>query len=101
MKQSTLLLSCIAGGAGAAAGLLIVAAPAMAASSAQNTINLLEAQGFTVRIDRIGSAPLDQCVVTDIGNPTESQGFIDNDDDDNNPFEDVRRTVTVSLDCTR
>ena len=51
-----------------------IAAPAAIASAAESadlTIATLEAQGFDVKVNRIGSAPLDECVVTDIRNPRE------------------------------
>ena len=84
----------------AAAGLLLAAAAPARAETAEATIGLLEAQGFDVRIDRIGSAPLDQCVVTSIRNPQERRVFdFDRDDHDRDFF--IRRTVTVSLNCVR
>lgn len=103
MKYTNVLLLSVAAGATGAA-LLFGAAPAgAAAQSAEVTIDLLEAQGFTVRVDRVGSAPLDQCVVTDIRNPQQQTSFIDDDDDDNPfvDFDDVRRTVTVSVNCAQ
>lgn len=50
----------------------VLAAPAELASAdpaAQNTINYWEQQGYQVNIDRVGSAPLNQCVVTSVRNP--------------------------------
>jgi hypothetical protein len=53
--------------AGAAAAVIGVAAPAAAAPSgpgnAQQTINELQAQGYTVIVNRTGTAPLDQSTV--------------------------------------
>lgn len=57
---------------GAAAGLAITMAaptPLAAAETAQDTINRLQASGYTVTIDRIGTAPMSQCVVTSVRNP--------------------------------
>ncbi|ANW66413.1 hypothetical protein BCA37_25125 [Mycobacterium sp. djl-10] len=86
----------------AAASAALLAAPtAGAADSASTTIGLLEAQGFDVRIDRVGSAPLDQCAVTSVRNPRVQRSLIDFDDDDNNVFDVERRTITVSLNCAR
>ena len=52
---------------GAAAGVIGLAAPAVAAptgpGSAQQTINELQADGYTVIVNRIGTAPLDQASV--------------------------------------
>jgi len=54
------------------AGAAALAAPAGAAradQSAQNTINDFQSQGYTVTIDKIGTAPISQCVVTGVRNP--------------------------------
>jgi hypothetical protein len=52
---------------GAAAALIGLAAPAAAAPTgpgdAQQTIDVLRAQGYTVIVNRIGTAPLDQANV--------------------------------------
>ncbi len=102
MRATSLVL---AGIAAAACGAL--AAPsgiAAAAESAVVTIGQLEAQGFDVKIDRVGSAPLADCVVTSIRNPAEQTKLVRingrGDDDDFVPVI-VRRTITVSLDCSR
>jgi hypothetical protein len=94
------ILLTLTGIAAAACGALIApAALAEAAESAQVTIATLEAQGFDVKVDRLGSAPLNQCVVTDVRNPRERTRLIRRDDD---LIEVVdRRTITVSLDCAR
>ena len=49
----------------------VVAAPAgfASANSAQDTINQLQSQGYTVNIDRVGSGPIENCVVTSVRNP--------------------------------
>jgi hypothetical protein len=49
-----------------------IAAPAGLASAeetAQQVISRLQSEGYTVNIDRVGTAPLDQCVVTNVRNP--------------------------------
>jgi hypothetical protein len=89
-------------GTGLAAAALTMAAPAQA-ESAIVTIGTLEAQGFDVKIDRVGSAPLSQCEVTDVRNPRERTELVrvgGRDDRDFIPVV-VKRTVTVSLDCSR
>lgn len=52
---------------GAAAAIIGLAAPADAAptgpGNAQQTINELQSQGYTVVVNRIGSAPLDRATV--------------------------------------
>jgi hypothetical protein len=89
--------------------LAIVATPAGPASaeSAVVTIGQLEADGYNVTVDRIGSAPLEQCAVTSVRNPqtetrlvrVESIGKNGKREFDLVPIV-VRRTITVSLDCT-
>lgn len=77
------------------------------AESAVVTIGELQAEGFDVTIDRIGSAPLEQCTVTSVRNPqtetrlvrVESIGRNGKKNFDLVPIV-VRRTITVSLDCT-
>lgn len=65
--------------AAAVAGFGAVAAPAAVASadtSAQDTIGQLEAQGYTVTIDRVGTGPLDKCIVTSVRNPNTQTQFV-------------------------
>jgi hypothetical protein len=84
----------------AAAGLAFTpAGPAGAASSAELTIAQLEAQGFDVKISRIGSAPLDECEMSSIGKAREQKQLRRFGDD----FIEVvvRRSISVSLDCSR
>ena len=73
------------------------------AESAAITIGQLEAQGFDVKLDRVGSAPLNQCEVTDVRNPRERTELVrvgGRGDRDFIPVV-VKRTITVSLDCSR
>ena len=85
--------------AAATIGLLLLPAATANAESADVTIGLLEAQGFDVKVNRIGSAPLDECEVTDVRNPREQKRFERIGDD---LIEVVfKRTITVSLDCSR
>jgi hypothetical protein len=49
-----------------------IAAPAGLASaeeSAQELISRLQSEGYTVNIDRVGTGPLSECVVTNVRNP--------------------------------
>ncbi|WP_284231515.1 hypothetical protein [Mycobacterium antarcticum] len=100
--RTTLLIQ----GAIAAAAIGVLTLPvntARAAESAIVTIGQLEAQGFDVKLDRIGSAPLAQCVVTDVRNPQERTQIVRVDGSGRDrviPIV-VARTVTVSLDCSR
>jgi hypothetical protein len=87
---------------GLAAAALALAATAHA-ESAVITIGQLEAQGFEVKLDRVGSAPLSQCEVIDVRNPREQTELVRVGDRGNRDFIPVvvRRTITVSLDCSR
>jgi hypothetical protein len=75
------------------------AAVASAAESAAVTIGQLEAQGFDVKVSRIGSAPLNQCVVTDIRNARDETRLVRRGDD--LVREVVARHISVTVDCTR
>ena len=89
-------------GTGLAAAALTLAGTAHAESAAI-TIGQLEAQGFDVKIDRVGSAPLNECEVIDVRNPRERTELVrvgGRGDRDFIPVV-VRRTITVSLDCSR
>lgn len=98
--------------AGTAAVCGAFAAPAGLASaqeSAQDTINRLQGQGYTVRIDRVGNAPLSECVVTGVRNSRAVTSFnpidrigIDDDFHINafNPIV-VGRSVSVTVNCAR
>jgi hypothetical protein len=101
------LLTLIALAAGACGLILVPAGLASAAESAITTIGVLEAQGFDVKIDRVGSAPLEDCVVTNVRNPRNRTELVPviggrnrHGDRDFVPVI-VDRTVTVSLDCSR
>jgi hypothetical protein len=89
--------------AAAAIGVLLLPAAEAHAESAIVTIGQLEASGFDVKLDRIGSAPLDQCVVTNVRNPQERTELVRvngrGDRDRVVPIV-VSRTITVSLDCS-
>jgi hypothetical protein len=97
--RATLLI--MAGIAAAACGAIAApAAIASAAESAELTIAQLEAQGFDVKVNKFGSAPLDQCVVTDVRNPRERTEFVPVLGDDNGVVERVvDRNITVTVRC--
>lgn len=96
--RATLLT--MVGLAAVACGLILTpAAIASAADSAQLTIAELEAQGFDVKVNRIGSAPLDECTVTDIGNARERTELVRRGDDLIRVV--AQRTITVTADCSR
>lgn len=101
MRTASIITAAVA--AAAIGTLALPPISANAADSAIVTIGQLKAQGFDVRVDRIGSAPLSQCDVTDVRNPQERTEFVNVDRfggrDRVVPIV-VARTVTVSLDCS-
>lgn len=96
----------------AAASLLgvLCASGGLAAAEPSNPIQVieqLESQGYTVHVDRIGSAPLEECTVIGIRNPqavVQPNVVIERDrhGDLVIGFEEVllRLPISVSLDCT-
>jgi hypothetical protein len=99
----TPLLPLIALAAVALGVLLAPAGFAAASDSAIVTIGQLETEGFTVNIDRIGSAPLSECTITSVRNPQEQTRLIRVDgrrDRDRFIRVVVNRTISVSLDCS-
>ncbi|WP_276824229.1 hypothetical protein [Mycolicibacterium mageritense] len=93
----------------AVAALGVIGAPAgMAAAeeTAQETINRLQSEGYTVNIDKIGTAPMDQCTVTSVRNPQQVTQWVP----DVGPGlggdrilvpSITSQTVSVSLNCQR
>jgi hypothetical protein len=102
MRATPLTLVAIAA---AAVGILFIP-PGMASagsSSAVATIGLLEAQGYDVNVDRVGSAPLSDCSVTSVRNPQEQTRLVPvNRRNGHDDFIEVvvNRSITVSLDCS-
>jgi len=96
--RATLLI--MIGIAAAACGIVLApAAIAQGNESAELTIATLEAQGFDVKVSRIGSAPLNECVVTDIGNARERTELVRRGDDLIQVVAD--RNISVTADCSR
>jgi hypothetical protein len=92
----------------AVAGVILTPAGAAAAQpaqpgNAQHTIGELEAQGYDVVIDRVGSAPINQCIVTSVRNPKEVTQTIPVGDglDRDLITVIVSRSISVSLNCDR
>ncbi|MDT5105316.1 MAG: hypothetical protein QOI25_2829 [Mycobacterium sp.] len=95
-----------------AAACAVVVAPAGIASAEQSaleTIDVLEAQGYQVNVDRVGSGPLDECVVTSVRNPQTQTRTVrvyrGKDKEGNRDYDYVEivtnRTISLSLDCSR
>jgi hypothetical protein len=99
----------IAAAAAACGAIFGPAAIASADESAQETISRLEQQGYTVTLDRVGTAPLSSCIVTSVRNPqTMTQwvpyvGPVLGGRDSATVLVPVvtSQTISVSLDCTR
>jgi hypothetical protein len=80
---------------------------AAADETPQQVISRLQSQGYTVTIDRIGTAPMDKCTVTSVRNPQSVSQLV--------PYvgpgtrgdrgilipQVTSQTISVSLDCSR
>lgn len=102
MRTKWMLAAAVAGVCG------VIAAPAGLASADETPnelISRLQSQGYTVNIDRVGSAPTNQCTVTNVRNPQTVSQWV--------PFTGPGRngdrvlvqvvtsqTISVTLDCT-
>jgi hypothetical protein len=92
----------------AAAACVILLTPDVFASAASDgaiaTIGQLEAEGYTVNVDRVGSAPLSECQVTSVRNPQQQTRLVNAGQDrrGRDQFVEVvvNRSITVSLDCS-
>jgi hypothetical protein len=103
MRTKWMLAAVTAGVCGA------IAAPAGLASAEetpQQVISRLQSEGYTVNIDRIGTAPLNDCVVTGVRNPQQVKQWVPY----SGPGKDGQRvliqvvtsqSISVSLDCSR
>jgi hypothetical protein len=88
----------------------VLAAPAGFASadnSAQQTISDLQSQGYTVNIDRVGSGPLSDCVVTNVRNPQQVTQWVPAvgpvlGRNNRNVLvqQTISQSISVSLNCT-
>jgi hypothetical protein len=97
--------------AAVAAGVLgVIAAPAGLASaeeSPQELINRLQGEGYTVNIDRVGSGPMSDCVVTNVRNPKSVTQWVPyigpgrNGDDRALVLVEVSKSISLTLDCSR
>ncbi len=82
-------------------------APIAGAETAQETIDRLQADGYTVTLDKIGTAPISQCTVTSVRNKQTTTELL--------PYPgpgvgmggrgsillpQTNQTVSVSLDCS-
>jgi hypothetical protein len=109
MRPSLTLATLVTSVAAACAVVVAPAGIASAEQSALETIDVLEAEGYQVNVDRVGSGTLDQCVVTSVRNPQTQTRIIrvyrGKDKEGNRDYDYVKvvtnRTISVSLDCSR
>ena len=103
MRTKFILAAVVAGVCGA------LAAPAGLASAEESPgelISRLQGEGYTVNIDRVGTAPLDQCVVTNVRNPqqvTQWVPYTGPGRDGNRVLVQVvtSQSISVTLNCSR
>ena len=103
----------------AAVAALVSAAAGLAAADPRNPLDVieqLELAGYTVTVDRIGNAPIQDCVVTGVRNPQQitvpavvidgagghgGHGGHGGRDDGEVVDVVVHQSISVSLDCAR
>jgi hypothetical protein len=97
-----------AGIVGICAAMAVPAGVASAEEDAQATIKRLQDEGYTVNIDRTGSAPLSECVVTNVRNPKQVTQWVPYIGPGRNGSGDralvldvVSQSISVTLDCNR
>lgn len=92
------------------AAFVALAGPAWAEESAQDTINRLQSEGYTVTLDKLGTGPMSKCVVTSVRNPQTitqwlpyigpGRGGANSDSRILIPVV-TSQTISVSLDCSQ
>jgi hypothetical protein len=103
MRTNWMLAAVVAGVCGA------LAAPAGLASAEESPgelISRLQGEGYTVNIDRVGTAPINQCVVTNVRNPQQFTQWVPytgpGRDGDRVLIEVVTsQSISVTLNCSR
>jgi hypothetical protein len=106
MRKNLTLAAAIVG---ACAAMTVPAGIASAEEDAQATINRLQDEGYTVNIDRTGSAPMSECVVTNVRNPKQVTQWVPYIGPGRNGFggdralvlDVVSQSISVTLDCNR
>lgn len=91
---------------GACAVAVAPAGFAGADETAQQVISRLQSQGYTVNIDKIGTGPIDKCVVTSVRNPQTVSQLVPYVGPGNNGDRVLvpqisSQTISVSLNCSR
>jgi hypothetical protein len=95
--------------AAAAAVCAVIVGPAGLALADENpddVISRLQQQGYTVTIDRVGTAPTNECKVTNVRNPQQVTQWVPYTGPGRNGERFLVQVVTsqsisVTLDCTR
>jgi hypothetical protein len=93
--------------AGVCVGIAVQPATAWAddKESAQDVINRLQKDGYTVNIDKIGTRPMSECAVTNVRNPQQVTQWVPyvgpGDRQSTLILQVVSQSISVSLDCTR
>ena len=87
-------------------GAALAPAALAGAETAQETISKLESEGYTVVIDKIGTAPISECQVTSVRNPRTVSQLVPyvgpgNGGDRVLVPQVTSQTISVSLDCSR
>ncbi len=88
-------------------GAIAASAGPASAETPQDVINRLQDDGYTVHIDRIGTAPMSECEVTNIRNPKQVTQWVPyigpgrNNDDRALVLAVVAQSISITLDCSR
>lgn len=74
--------------------------------TAQQVISRLQSEGYAVTLDKIGTAPISECTVTNVRNPQSVSQLVPfvgpgNDGDRILIPQVTSQSISVSLDCTR
>jgi hypothetical protein len=110
MRPSSILATFVTSAAAVCVSLAFSSGVAHAEQTAQETIAQLESEGFIVNVDRVGSARIDDCVVTSVRNPqTQTRNIRDyygkRDANGNRKYRIIEvvvsSSISVSLDCSR
>jgi hypothetical protein len=105
MRRFAILAAVAAATCGVLAG---PAGPAWAEESAQDTINRLQKEGYTVTLDKIGTGPMSKCVVTSVRNPQTVTQWVPYVGPGLGRFDSsflvpvvTSQSISVSLDCSQ
>ncbi len=106
MRRNWRLAATAAGGLAGTSLTMLAPAGLAAAETAQETINRLQSEGYVVTIDKIGTAPMDQCTVTSVRNPQQTTQLVPwvgpglGRNNNSILLPQTSKTISVSLDCT-